>query len=105
MQKHRYTPLTPTQDITPTRHLINSIPSSSDSQPRARGVTATRTTKTSQKLALFPEDLEITSPVETDNKYDQIGQLPQGTSRREAERFSKKERQQLPRVTAYCTAA
>nr|CAG8501357.1 4509_t:CDS:2 [Entrophospora candida] len=105
MQKHRYTPLTPAQDITPTKHLINSIPSSSDSQHRARGVTATRTTKTSQKLALFPEDLEITSPVETDDKYDQIGQLPQGTSRREAERFSKKERQQLPRVTAYCTAA
>ncbi|CAG8763430.1 5741_t:CDS:2, partial [Acaulospora morrowiae] len=37
--------------------------------------------------------------------YNQIGQLPQGTARIEAEKFSKQERLRLPRVTAYCTAS
>ncbi|CAG8819670.1 2733_t:CDS:2, partial [Racocetra persica] len=71
---------------------------------RVKSKQPNRTTKTSQKLKLFPE--EQTNVEETiDGKYNQIGQLTQGTARREAERLSKQERLKLPRVTAYCTAA
>ncbi|CAG8657687.1 19680_t:CDS:10 [Dentiscutata erythropus] len=66
-----------------------------------------RTTKTSQKLKLFPEDQATSTTVDetSDGRHNQIGQLSQGTARREAERLSKQERLKLPRVTAYCTAA
>ncbi|CAG8727298.1 17115_t:CDS:2, partial [Dentiscutata heterogama] len=66
-----------------------------------------RTTKTSQKLKLFPEDQATSTTVDetSDGRYNQIGQISQGTARREAERLSKQERLKLPRVTAYCTAA
>ncbi|CAG8513931.1 9451_t:CDS:10 [Cetraspora pellucida] len=65
-----------------------------------------RTTKTTQKLKLFPEE-QIVNNVEevNDGKYNQISQITQVTARREAERLSKQERLKLPRVTAYCTAA
>ncbi|CAG8692951.1 1337_t:CDS:2, partial [Racocetra fulgida] len=71
---------------------------------RVKSKQPNRTTKTSQKLKLFPE--EQTNVEETnDGKFNQTGQLTQGTARREAERLSKQERLKLPRVTAYCTAA
>ncbi|KAG0238523.1 hypothetical protein BGW42_004285 [Actinomortierella wolfii] len=68
-----------------------------------------RTTKTSQKLTLFPEEKEV--PVLEDEigfddtTYNQIGQLSSGTARFDAHRLSKLDRQKLPRVIAYCTAA
>ncbi|KAF9189922.1 hypothetical protein BGZ51_009134 [Haplosporangium sp. Z 767] len=68
-----------------------------------------RTTKTSQKLTLFPEEKEV--PVLEDEyafddtTYNQIGQLSSGMARNDAHRMSKLDRQKLPRVIAYCTAS
>ncbi|KAF8969543.1 hypothetical protein BGZ46_010655 [Entomortierella lignicola] len=68
-----------------------------------------RTTKTSQKLTLFPEEKDV--PVLEDEyafddtTYNQIGQLSSGTARNDAHRMSKLDRQNLPRVIAYCTAS
>ncbi|KAF8932463.1 sporulation protein RMD1 [Dissophora ornata] len=68
-----------------------------------------RTTKTSQKLTLFPEEKDV--PVLEDEyafddtTYNQIGQLSSGTARNDAHRMSKLDRQKLPRVIAYCTAS
>ncbi|KNE57474.1 hypothetical protein AMAG_03185 [Allomyces macrogynus ATCC 38327] len=65
-----------------------------------------RTTKTAQKLTLFPEDAPVTQPSqlpeelllpEAEDLYDQLTQVP-------PERIGKLDRKKLPRVTAYCTA-
>jgi hypothetical protein len=68
-----------------------------------------RTTKTSQKLAFFPEDsidnlLSKDSSEDEDEVYNQLKQIPEGTFRRQATQFSKKLKSNLPRVTAYSTA-
>ncbi|KAG0051536.1 hypothetical protein BGZ83_003577 [Gryganskiella cystojenkinii] len=68
-----------------------------------------RTTKTSQKLTLFPEEKDV--PVLEDEfafddtTYNQIGQLSSTLARNDAHRMSKLDRQKLPRVIAYCTAS
>ncbi|KAF9322237.1 hypothetical protein BG003_003248 [Podila horticola] len=68
-----------------------------------------RTTKTSQKLTLFPEEKDV--PVLEDEyafddtTYNQIGQLSSSMARNDAHRMSKLDRQKLPRVIAYCTAS
>ncbi|KAK3815471.1 MAG: hypothetical protein J3Q66DRAFT_378299 [Benniella sp.] len=68
-----------------------------------------RTTKTSQKLTLFPEEKDVPvlddEDVFDDSTYNQIGQLSSGTARKDAQRMSKLDRKQLPRVIAYCTAS
>ncbi|KAI8093306.1 uncharacterized protein BX664DRAFT_260365 [Halteromyces radiatus] len=67
-----------------------------------------RTTKTSQKLKLFPEEEDQTVYMPEDltaDVYTQLAQIPHGTARVEAERLSKMNRDDLPRVTAYCTAS
>ncbi|RIA92825.1 hypothetical protein C1645_820125 [Glomus cerebriforme] len=79
--------------------------SQSEIPGRQRTKQPNRTTKTSQKLTLFPTEQQTAPPVETNETYNQIGQLPQGTARIEAEKFSKQEKLLLPRVTAYCTAS
>ncbi|KAG0166613.1 hypothetical protein DFQ30_006974 [Apophysomyces sp. BC1015] len=61
-----------------------------------------RTTKTSQKLKLFPEDDEQMVPFETEI-YTQLAHIPDGKA--EAERLSKIDKNELSRVTAYCTAS
>jgi uncharacterized Rmd1/YagE family protein len=62
-----------------------------------------RTTKTSQKLTLFPEGLADTVVPELHDDDDQ--QLPHVTAKTQKEQWlSKLERKYLPRVTAYCTA-
>ncbi|KAF9438130.1 hypothetical protein BGZ76_009585 [Entomortierella beljakovae] len=77
--------------------------------PRGRIKQPMRTTKTSQKLTLFPEEKDV--PVLDDEygfddtTYNQIGQLSSGTARIDAHRMSKLDRQNLPRVIAYCTAS
>ncbi|OAJ45017.1 hypothetical protein BDEG_28185 [Batrachochytrium dendrobatidis JEL423] len=66
------------------------------------------TTKTSQKLTLFPEGGPAGADVaDFDNAQDcnQIPQLPHVTAKTIKERWlTKLERKWLPRVTAYCTA-
>ena len=63
-----------------------------------------RTTKTSQKLTLFPEG--ISENVIADLQLeDDDQQLPHVTAKTQKEQWlSKLERKFLPRVTAYCTA-
>ncbi|OAQ33745.1 DUF155-domain-containing protein [Linnemannia elongata AG-77] len=68
-----------------------------------------RTTKTSQKLTLFPEEKDVPILEDEyafdDTTYNQIGQLSSISARNDAHRMSKLDRQQLPRVIAYCTAS
>ncbi|ORZ36281.1 hypothetical protein BCR44DRAFT_27973 [Catenaria anguillulae PL171] len=65
-----------------------------------------RTTKTAQKLTLFPEDAPTTQPSqipedmllpEAEDLFDQLTHVP-------PERIGKLDRKKLPRVTAYCVA-
>ncbi|KAI9222705.1 hypothetical protein BC828DRAFT_11054 [Blastocladiella britannica] len=65
-----------------------------------------RTTKTAQKLTLFPEDGPVTQPAqytedmlvpEAEDLYQQLTNIP-------PERIGKLDRKKLPRVTAYCVA-
>ncbi|KAL1916233.1 uncharacterized protein VTP21DRAFT_5850 [Calcarisporiella thermophila] len=66
-----------------------------------------RTTKTSHKLALFPDEEAVPQQEDgffMDDVYNQIMQIP-SHSRFETERLSKLDRAKLPRVTAYCTAS
>ncbi|ORZ13178.1 hypothetical protein BCR42DRAFT_493247 [Absidia repens] len=86
-------------------HQPHHLPGISISRPKPKQ--PNRTTKTSQKLKLFPEeDQTIYMPDElTADVYTQLAQIPHGTARTEAERLSKMSRDDLPRVTAYCTAS
>ncbi|CAG8512866.1 12745_t:CDS:10 [Ambispora leptoticha] len=70
---------------------------------RVKSKLPNRTTKTSQKLTLFPE--ERPQVEEVGETYDQIDKIPEGTARIDAEKFTSEERDKLPRVTAYCTAS
>ncbi|TPX67419.1 hypothetical protein SpCBS45565_g03807 [Spizellomyces sp. 'palustris'] len=66
-----------------------------------------RTTKTSQKLTLFPADVPtVHEPtIDLDEQLDNIPQLPHVTAKTQKERWlSRLEKKWLPRVTAYCTA-
>jgi uncharacterized Rmd1/YagE family protein len=65
-----------------------------------------RTTKTSQKLTLFPDETPTSQPSqipedmllpEAEDLYDQLTQVP-------PERIGSLDRKKLPRVTAYSTA-
>ncbi|KAI9229493.1 MAG: hypothetical protein DHS80DRAFT_13820 [Piptocephalis tieghemiana] len=77
------------------------LPSASS---RPKGKQPTRTTKTSHKLAIFPEESEQPLEEVDDDVYNQITQIPLGTARLDAERLKKLDRRNLPRVTAYCNA-
>ncbi|KAI8927394.1 hypothetical protein BC831DRAFT_434903 [Entophlyctis helioformis] len=67
-----------------------------------------RTTKTSQKLTLFPEDMPgavQASDFDALDDRDEIPQLPHVAAKTQKERLlTKMERKWLPRVTAFCTA-
>ncbi|KAK9767632.1 sporulation protein rmd1 [Basidiobolus ranarum] len=85
---------------------INGLESSLS---RSKAKQPNRTTKTSQKLAIFPEEEQEAELLpgdltEGDEVYNQIAQIPSGTARFEAEQLSKLRRKQLPRVSAHCTA-
>lgn len=65
-----------------------------------------RTTKISQKLKLFPEDEDQRLPEELNaDVYTQLAQIPHGDARTEAEHVSRMNKEDLSRVTAYCTAS
>ncbi|KAG0760275.1 hypothetical protein G6F24_008441 [Rhizopus arrhizus] len=73
-----------------------------------RNAKPNRTTKISQKLKLFPEN-DDTRTVEENlfdiDVYTQLAQIPHDSARLEAERLNKLDRNDLSRVTAYCTAS
>ena len=86
-----------------------------------------RTSKASQKLKVLPEHPELTNKVDVDQPddddddfddddfdddapsrpevYRQISKIPAGAPRKDARLLTKKEKENLPRVTAYCTAS
>ncbi|KAI8584718.1 hypothetical protein K450DRAFT_217673 [Umbelopsis ramanniana AG] len=92
----------------PTSDQYHTFPQETPAPARSKPKQPNRTTKTSQKLKLFPEEDEQTLMTSEDldaTVYDQIAQIPHGFARLEAERLSKIDRGHLPRVTAYCTAS
>ncbi|KAF9957302.1 hypothetical protein BGZ65_002141 [Modicella reniformis] len=104
--------LTSTTHNLPSAGVNSSIISgvnSATANTRGKVKQPMRTTKTSQKLALFPEEKDVPvledEYVFDDTTYNQIGQLSSGTARKDAHRMSKLDRQKLPRVIAYCTAS
>lgn len=65
-----------------------------------------RTSRTSQKLKLLPEDPtleEIDGDNSTNGVYSQVKKIKDTTARKDAEILGKLHRDMLPRVTAYCT--
>ena len=72
-----------------------------------------RTSRTSQKLKLLPEDPDLDNSTlddddeEDDDKptrvYSQVKKITDTTARKDAETLNKLHRDLLPRVTAYCT--
>ncbi|KAG0316897.1 hypothetical protein BGZ99_006619 [Dissophora globulifera] len=93
----------------PTASVPNAVGAASNAAARSKIKQPMRTTKTSQKLTLFPEEKDVPvlddEYVFDDTTYNQIGQLSSGTARIDAHRMSKLDRQKLPRVIAYCTAS
>ncbi|KAJ3040697.1 hypothetical protein HDV00_010590 [Rhizophlyctis rosea] len=83
-------------------------PTTPSNKPKAEGPRAPkRTTKTAQKLTLFPEDALTAGhdAATTDSQPDNALQLPHVTAKTQKEQWlSKMEKKWLPRVTAYCTA-
>lgn len=64
-----------------------------------------RSSRTTQKLKLLPEE-PITETVDgTRDVYSQVNRITDTPARRDAERLGKNQRSLLPRVTAYCTAS
>jgi uncharacterized Rmd1/YagE family protein len=66
-----------------------------------------RTTRTAQKLKLLPDPAADDGEDEESGRdvYVQYTRIKDPTARRDAARLGKADRERLPRVTAYCTAA
>lgn len=66
-----------------------------------------RTTRTAQKLKLLPDPEHADEEDEESGRdvYVQYTRIKDPTARRDAARLGKADRERLPRVTAYCTAA
>lgn len=66
-----------------------------------------RTTRTAQKLKLLPDPANEDGEDEESGRdvYVQYTRIKDPTARRDAARLGKADRERLPRVTAYCTAA
>lgn len=75
--------------------------------PPAPKIGPQRTTRTAQKLKLLPDPAndEIEDEESGRDVYVQYTRIKDPTARRDAARLGKADRERLPRVTAYCTAA
>ncbi|KAK2756750.1 hypothetical protein FQN54_005196 [Arachnomyces sp. PD_36] len=78
-------------------------------QPPAPKIGPQRTTKNTQKLKLLPnpDTDEDGTPIEEGiprDVYSQFTRIKEPIARRDAARLGKADRENLPRVTAYCTA-
>ena len=91
------------------RNMYNTFQTPTLVNARTKPKQPNRTTKTSQKLKLFPDEGNQTSlviPEEFDaDVYNQLAQIPHGTDKVEAEKLSKMNKDELSRVTAYCTSS
>ncbi|KAI8058469.1 hypothetical protein BDF22DRAFT_666004 [Syncephalis plumigaleata] len=94
----------------PLARIHNSRNQMNTSVGRSK-IKPSRTSRTSQKMALFPvdEDNAYGSFDEMSGAdrpvYDQVARLPQGTVKRDVEQLRQLDRSSLPRMTAYCTAS
>ncbi|KAF2025388.1 DUF155-domain-containing protein [Setomelanomma holmii] len=75
--------------------------------PPAPKIGPQRTTRTAQKLKLLPDPANDDGEDEESGRdvYVQYTRIKDPTARRDAARLGKADRERLPRVTAYCTAA
>lgn len=75
--------------------------------PPAPKIGPQRTTRTAQKLKLLPDPENEDGEDEESGRdvYVQYTRIKDPTARRDAARLGKADRERLPRVTAYCTAA
>lgn len=65
-----------------------------------------RTSRTTQKLKLLPEEPDRDDDEESGREvYSQVTRIKDPPARKDAERLGKAHRDLLPRVTAYCTAS
>lgn len=64
-----------------------------------------RTTRTTQKMKLLPEDPPSLAQIKKDSNgvYSQVTKITDAPARKDAETLGKVHRDLLPRVTAYCT--
>ncbi|VEU19453.1 DEKNAAC100435 [Brettanomyces naardenensis] len=67
------------------------------------GMVPQRASRTSQKLKLLPETLDYEPGVD-DAKQLSLQKIKDAPARKDAERLGRRQRNILPRVTAYCTA-
>ncbi|KAI8819342.1 uncharacterized protein EV422DRAFT_108817 [Fimicolochytrium jonesii] len=99
-----------TSSLSASNPNLNSQPSNTaTTAPQGKGPKQPkRTTKTSQKLTLFPADVPAATDenqADLDVEPDTLPQLPHVTAKKQKERWlSRLEKKWLPRVTAYCTA-
>ncbi|KAI9488673.1 hypothetical protein BDB00DRAFT_772023 [Zychaea mexicana] len=90
------------------RNVYSTFQTPTVANARTKTKQPNRTTKTSQKLKLFPEDGNQTllMPEEFDaDVYSQLAKIPHGSAKVEAEKISKMNKDELSRVTAYCTSS
>ncbi|KAI9244495.1 hypothetical protein BDA99DRAFT_529116 [Phascolomyces articulosus] len=90
------------------RNMYSTFQTPTLANPRTKSKQPNRTTKTSQKLKLFPDEgnQTLVIPDEFDaDVYSQLAQIPHGTAKVEAEKLSKMNKDELSRVTAYCTSS
>jgi uncharacterized Rmd1/YagE family protein len=74
------------------------------SKPQSSKIGLQRTSRTTQKLKLLPEDPPSFNEIANENDvYSQVGRITDKPARKDAETLSKLHRDLLPRVTAYCT--
>uniref|UniRef100_A0A060T650 ARAD1B08360p n=1 Tax=Blastobotrys adeninivorans TaxID=409370 RepID=A0A060T650_BLAAD len=84
---------------------LSRRPSPNVRPPQVHRLGPQRTSFTTQKLKLLPDEPISSDNVAADrNVYSQASRIKDTPARKDAERLGKAHRSMLPRVTAYCTA-
>lgn len=94
----------PTPDSPDFKKVSGKI--TSKAIPQSSKIGLQRTSRTTQKLKLLPEDPPNfeNDEIEQENEvYSQVGRIKDTPARKDAETLGKMHRDMLPRVTAYCT--
>lgn len=89
------------------RRRNSQVSALTPAQSQAPKIGAQRTTRTAQKLKLLPDpghDEEGADEESGRDVYSQFTRIKDPSSRRDAARLGRADREKLPRVTAYCTA-
>ncbi|ODQ64045.1 DUF155-domain-containing protein, partial [Nadsonia fulvescens var. elongata DSM 6958] len=91
-------------------HSIRLTPSQSNPPVISHRLGPQRTSRTTQKLKLLPDEPNLDETHSIDEAadrgvYSQVTRIKDASARKDAERLGKAHRSVLPRVTAYCTAS